>query len=194
MDNLSARKLATKGFGTAMVARLREVDSATTEELAALAGVTPQQAYSRLSFLQGQEGLLHSSGKGLAKVWAMADKSKPAKPAQKVTTLASDAPEGVQAAFTRDHGWKPSLRRLAPVEAGTVLEVGTKVLVQYPDEWRHSSLLSLKRTPDAKGVALCWDVRNSMNVYAPVTPEAAAKHGCKVAVVDERTLEALKAA
>jgi hypothetical protein len=192
-DTNPARRLATKGFGTAMVARLREVDSASTEELAALAGVTPQQAYSRLSFLQTQEGLLQSAGKGLAKVWSMADKSAPPAPV-KAPTLAQDGPAGIKGAFNHNHGWKPSMRNLAPVEDGTILSAGTKVLVQYPEEWRHSALLSLKRAPDADGVALCWDLRNGMCVYAPVTPASASKHGCRVVVVErERDLVALAA-
>lgn len=176
------RKLAVKGFGSVMVARLRE-GSASTEALALEAGVTPQQAYSRLSFLQSQEGLLKSVGKGIAKVWFMADAEAP----EMDVVAPTDA-------FNHDHGWKPSLDHLTAVSADTDLSKGTKVMVEYPEGWRHTSFLSLKHAPDAEGVALCWDMRNDMNVYAPVTAAAAAKHGCRVHVVEgEREIAALAA-
>lgn len=182
------RAVAKKGFGTAMVNHLREVDFASTEELAKLAGVTVEQAYSRLMFLQSQEKMVVSAGKGAAKVWSMADKAPPPAP-----VAALEAPDTVAGHFNRSHGWKPSLKRYPPVASDEQVTVGSKLLVEYPDAWRHSALVSVCRAPDAAGVSQCWDMRNKMYTYIPVTPEAAAKHNVKVhRVTGEKDLIALE--
>lgn len=177
------RAVAKKGFGTLMVEHLRNVDHASTEDLAKLAGVTTKQAYSRLMFLQSQEKMVISSGKGAAKVWSMADKAPPPVP---VTV------ESVST-FNKNHGWKPSLAKYPAVEGAASLKKGDTLLVEYPDGWRHSALVSVCRAPDANGVSQCWDIRNKMYTYVPVTPESAAKHNVKVhRVTGEKDLIALE--
>ncbi len=184
------RQVAKKGFGTVMVNRLKEVDFASTEELATLAGVTLEQAYSRLMFLQSQEKMVVSAGKGQAKVWSMADKAPPPAPS---APASAEGPDTVAGHFNRSHGWKPSLSKYPPVVSAEQVAVGSKLLVEYPDGWRHSALVSVSRLPDANGVAQCWDVRNKMYTYVPVTPESAAKHNCKVhRVTGEKDLIALE--
>lgn len=174
------RQVAKKGFGTVMINRLREVDHASTEELAKLAGVTIEQAYSRLMFLQSQEKMVVSAGKGQAKVWSMADKAPPPAP-----TLESTREEGVSANFNKNHGWKPSLRKYKLVEGAASLKKGDKLLVEYPEGWRHSALVTLTRDPDVEaGVAQAWDIRNHVYTYVPVGYEAMRKHNVKVALVD----------
>lgn len=182
------RNVGKKGFGTVMLNRLREVDYASTEELAALAGVTVKQAYSRLMFLQSQEKMVVSAGKGDAKVWSMADKAPPPAP-----TVESKGDSSVVGAFNRSHGWKPNLNRYKSVESNDEIKVGAKLLVEYPESWRHSALVSVTRAPDSKGVVQCWDLRGKMYAYVPATPEAASKYGCKVVHVrNEKELMTLE--
>jgi hypothetical protein len=179
------RAVAKKGFGTIMVNRLREVDFASTEELAKLAGVTLEQAYSRLMFLQSQEKMVKSSGKGTAKLWSMIDKASP--PAPVVTHSSSDVTNN------RSHGWKPSLKRYPSVTPNEQITVGSKLLVEYSEGWRHSAFVSVCRAPDASGVSQCWDMRNKMYTYVPVTSEAAAKYNVKVhRVTSEKDFVALE--
>lgn len=180
------RQVAKKGFGTTMVNHLREVEYASTDDLAKIAGVTVEQAYSRLMFLQSQEKLVTSTGKGSAKLWSMADKAPPPAP-----IIENTREEGVGANFNRNHGWKPSLTRY-PALAEPV-KVGDKLLIEYPDGWRHSALVSVSREPNVEGAALCWDMRNKMCTYVPVTSEALAKHNVKaVKVVSEKDVIALE--
>lgn len=173
------RAVAKKGFGTVMVEHLRNVDHASTEDLAKLAGVTTEQAYSRLMFLQSQEKMVISSGKGAAKVWSMADKAPP--PALATENKKEPRVNGV---FKKNHGWKPSLRKYAPVTDETIIKHGMKLLVEYPEGWRHTALVSLTRAVDSNGVAQAWDVRNQCYTHVPVTPVAQAKYNCKVVVVE----------
>ena len=183
-NDTKERQVAKKGFGTVMVNRLREVDYASTDDLAKIAGVTVEQAYSRLMFLQSQEKLVTSTGKGSAKLWSMADKAPPPAP-----TLEASKEEGVGG--NRNHGWKPSLKRYPTL--GDDVKVGDKLLVEYPDGWRHSALVSVAREPNAEGTALCWELKYKMYTYVPVTPEAMAKYNVKaVRLTSEKDVIALE--
>lgn len=181
------RQVAKKGFGTVMVNRLREVDYASTDDLAKIAGVTVEQAYSRLMFLQSQEKLVTSTGKGAAKLWSMADKAPPPAPVVEATKE-----EGIGG--NRSHGWKPSLRKYEPVEGAVNLKKGDKLLVEYPEGWRHTALVTLTRDPDVEaGVAQAWDLRNHVYTYVPVGAETMRKHNAKVVkVVSEKDVIALE--
>jgi hypothetical protein len=185
------RNVAKKGFGTVMVEKLREVDHASTEELAKLAGVTVEQAYSRLMFLQSQEKMVVSSGKGSAKLWSMADKAPPPVPKVEATGETSAA-----AAFNKNHGWKPSLRKYQVVEGAASLKKGDTLLVEYPEGWRHTALVTLTRDPDVeKGVAQAWDIRNHVFTYIPVGYESMKKANVKVVqVTSEKDVIALEGA
>lgn len=181
------RAVGKKGFGTAMLNRLGEVDHASTEELAKVAGVTPEQAYSRLMFLQSQEGMVVSSGKGKAKLWSLAGKGAPPAPAP----VAPERKDTVSGNFNKSHGWKPSLTGFEPLTAAA--KVGDKLLVEYPEGWRDSALVAVSREPNAEGAALCWDLRNKMCSFVPVEPEAMVKYGVKaVRVTSEKDLIALE--
>lgn len=170
------RQVAKKGFGTTMINHLREVPHASTEDLARIAGVTVEQAYSRLMFLQSQERMVVSAGKGAAKVWSMADKAPPPAPVGEVTKE-----EGVSATFNKNHGWKPSLSRFQPVEGSASLKKGDTLLVEYPEGWRHTALVTLTRDPDVgNGVCQAWDKRNHVFTYIPVGYETMRKHNVKV--------------
>lgn len=184
----SERQVAKKGFGTVMVNRLREVDYASTDDLAKLAGVTTEQAYSRLMFLQSQEKLVVSTGKGAGKLWSMADKAPP--PA---LVIEATKAEGVSDMFNRNHGWKPSLRGRPPIAGLLDVKKGDKLLVEYPESWRHSALVSVCREPTEDGVAQCWDIRSSGYTYVPVGAEAMAKYNVKVVrVIGEKDVITLE--
>lgn len=186
-EQTTERKVGKKGFGTAMLEHLGKVDHASTSELATLAGVTPEQAYSRLMFLQSQEKMVVSAGKGAAKVWSLAGKAPPPSP----TVEGSKAEGGVAGLFNRNHGWKPSLAAY-PAPVGPVVK-GDNLLVEYPEDWRHSALVTVIRTPDEKGVAQCWDKRNKCYAYVPVTPVSTAQYGVKLALVTgEKNLQILE--
>lgn len=173
------RAVAKKGFGTVMINHLREVDHASTEDLAKLANVTVEQAYSRLMFLQSQEKMVVSAGKGSAKVWSMADKAPPPAP-----TVEATKEDGVSANFNKNHGWKPSLKRYQAVEGAASLKKGDCLLVEYPEGWRHSALVTLTRDPDPDtGVVQAWDIRNHVFTYVPVGYEAMRKNNVKVAQI-----------
>lgn len=65
---LMMNHLAQKGKGT------KKAGTASTEELAAVAGIPVAQAYSRLYWLETKDGKLESTGKGVARVWRLARK------------------------------------------------------------------------------------------------------------------------
>jgi len=183
----SERKVGKKGFGTAMLEHLKTVDYASTTELATLAGVTSEQAYSRLMFLQSQEKMVVSSGKGAAKVWSLIGKAPPPAP----TLESGKVSETVAGIFNKNHGWKPSLKAF-PAPVAPVVK-GDNLLVEYPQDWRHSALVTVLRTPDEHGVAQCWDQRNKCYAYVPVTPVSAAQYGVKLAVVTgEKNMQILE--
>jgi hypothetical protein len=185
-DKKKERNVGKKGFGTVMLEHLRTVDYASTADLAKLAEVTVEQAYSRLMFLQSQEKMVVSAGKGAAKTWSMADKAPPPAPIVNVTKG-----NGVTDIFNRSHGWKPSLSAF-PVPVAPIVK-GDNLLVEYPENWRHTSLVTVTRTPDEKGVALCWDMRNKCFAYVPVTPLSAVKYGIKLAlVIGEKNMQIME--
>ena len=58
----------------------RKAGTATTEELAAAAGIPVGQAYSRLWWMENKDGTIFSiGGKGNTKMWRLVPKRKPAK-------------------------------------------------------------------------------------------------------------------
>lgn len=186
-EQQTERKVGKKGFGTTMLEHLATVDHASTAELAQLAGVTTEQAYSRLMFLQSQEKMVVSAGKGAAKVWSMAGKAPPPEPA----AVHGKVSETVAGVFNKNHGWKPSLAAF-PAPVAPVVK-GDNLLVEYPEDWRHSALVTVLRTPDEKGVAQCWDQRNKCYAYIPVSPVSAAQYGVKLAVVTgEKNMQILE--
>jgi hypothetical protein len=169
------------GFGDKLLAHLKTVPQATTEELAKLAGVSLEQAYSRLMALSYEKRTV-SAGKGKNRAWSL--------PGGEPVAISAPADKPALAG-NRNHGWKPSLARFEPVL--DTPKVGAKLLVEYPEEWRHSALVAVSREPNAEGASLCWDIRNKMCTFVPVEPEAAAKHGVKLAYVSrEKDLIALE--
>jgi len=186
-EQQTERKVGKKGFGTVMLEHLATVDHCSTSELATLAGVTTEQAYSRLMFLQSQEKMVVSAGKGAAKVWSMAGKAPPPMPVTEPGKLS----ETVAGIFNKNHGWKPSLKAF-PAPVAPVVK-GDNLLVEYPEDWRHSALVTVLRTPDEKGVAQCWDQRNKCYTYIPVSPVSVAQYGVKLAVVTgEKNMQILE--
>lgn len=186
-EQTNERKVGKKGFGTVMLEHLNTVDHASTTELAALAGVTAEQAYSRLMFLQSQEKMVVSAGKGAAKVWSLIGKAPPPAPTPELGKVS----ETVAGIFNKSHGWKPSLNGF-PAPIGPIGK-GENLLVEYPEEWRHTGLVTVLRTPDENGAAQCWDQRNKCFAYVPVTPVAAARYGVKLVVVTgEKNMQILE--
>lgn len=186
-EQQAERKVGKKGFGTAMLEHLRGVDHASTTELATVAGVTPEQAYSRLMFLQSQEKMVVSAGKGAAKVWSLAGKAPPPAPVAAVGKTS----DSVAGTFNKSHGWKPSLEGY-PAPVAPVVK-GDSLLVEYPEAWRHTALVTVVKTPDENGVAQCWDVRNQCYTFVPVTPVSTAKYGVRLGVVvGEKMMQTLE--
>jgi hypothetical protein len=183
----SERKVGKKGFGTVMLDHLDIVEHASTDELAKLAGVTSAQAYSRLMFLQSQERMVVSAGKGASKVWSMAGKAPPPEP----TDVPGTVSETVAGVFNKSHGWKPSLASY-PAPIAPIVK-GDNILVEYPEEWRHSVLVTVLKTPDEQGAAQCWNQRDKCYCAVPVTPVAMAKWGVKIGLVlGEKALQILE--
>jgi len=182
------RQVAKTGFGAVLVNHLRSVDHASTDELAKIAGVRPEQAYARLMYLQSHSGIVRSSGRGTAKLWSMADKEAPPMPKAAVESRS----ESITGGFNRSHGWKPSLDSYKILD-GVGASRKDKLLVEYPENWRHTALVEVLRDPGNDGVAMCWDLRNKMFTYVPVTPESMVKHSVKVAkIVSEKDLVKLE--
>lgn len=170
------------GFGDKLLAHLKTVPQASTEELAKLAGVTLEQAYSRLMALSYEKRTI-SAGKGKNRAWSL--------PGGEPVAAVMAAPTQPSVVGNRNHGWKPSLARFEPVT--TTPKVGDKLLVEYPEEWRHTALVAVSREPNAEGAALCWDIRNKMCTFVPIELEAIAKYKVKVVVVkSEKDLIALE--
>jgi len=171
------------GFGDKLLAHLKTVPQASTEELAKLAGVTLEQAYSRLMALSYEKRTI-SAGKGKNRAWSLPG----GEPVAAAATPAVDKPSVVG---NRNHGWKPSLARFEPIVETP--KVGSKLLVEYPEEWRHTALVSVSREPNAQGAALCWDIRNKMCTFVPIKLEAIVKYGVKVVLVkSEKDVVALE--
>ncbi len=80
---MSNATLPKRNSGKIMMDHLREIGrakkkagTATTAELAAVAGISIGQAYSRLYWLEVREGKLESTGKGEHRVWRLARRTK----------------------------------------------------------------------------------------------------------------------
>lgn len=175
------------GFGDVFLTHLTTVPSATADELASLAGVTFQQAISRLNFMERVEKRLTGVGKGKKKLWSIPEGQSPVfkKRAAKIVEVDKSL-NGAD----RCYGWKPSTERFSPVTI--VPKVGDKLLVVYPERWRHSLVASVTRVPDVDGASLCWDLRGKMYAYVPVDPAVAARHGVALfRVVKSRDLKEL---
>lgn len=187
MTTEAPRKTVRRGFGKAMLDHLEGVDHASTEELAKVAGVDAKQAYSRLMFLQATEGVVTSAGKGAMKSWSLSTKAPPPQP----TVTAQRAADTVSGAFNRSHGWKPDLARFQPVMAPVIK--GDSLVAEFKEGWRHSSVVTVVREPDATGVAQCWDLRNKCYAYLPVTEEACERYGVRIrSVSGEKLLQQLE--
>ena len=81
MDNNNSSK--KRNVGKIMMDHLLEIGrakkkagQANTVTLAMVAGIPVSQAYSRLFWLETREGKLESVGKGEARVWRLARRSK----------------------------------------------------------------------------------------------------------------------
>jgi hypothetical protein len=175
-EQQTERKVGVKGFGGAMLNHLATVEQASTLELAQNAGVTVEQAYARLMYLQSKENMVMSSGKGEAKVWSL-----PRQSGDVVATQPKKIKEQVVNVFGKSHGWKPLMDSF-PAPVAPIVK-GDTLLVEYPEHWRHSAIVTVLRTPDEQGVAQCWDRRNKCYAYVPVTPVAVAQYGVKLVVV-----------
>lgn len=139
------------GFGDKLLAHLKTVPQASTEELAKLAGVTLEQAYSRLMALSYEKRTV-SAGKGKNRAWSLPGGSP-------VAAVAAPKVQGLVG--NRNHGWKPDLSRFEPL-SGPV-KAGDKLLVEYPEEWRHTMLCSVTREDGyfgQAGVAQVWNLRD----------------------------------
>lgn len=150
---VTERKVGTKGFGSVMLDRLR-TGPASTEELATLAGVTPQQAYSRLSFLQSQEDMLESVGKGTKKVWAFKGQSQELQNQAQTLSAHSDGPE---------HGHDA----VDTSETALDIKKGDKLLVRYLESERAEAHVVVTRPADPDGTVLCWDLGLGSYLYVP---------------------------
>ena len=139
------------GFGDKLLAHLGTVPHASTDDLAKLAGVTLEQAYSRLMALSYEKRVV-SAGKGKNRAWAL--------PGGEPVAVAVVPTKTAGLVVNRNHGWKPDLSRFEPL-TGEV-KAGDKLLVEYPEEWRHTMLCSVTRANEyfgQEGLAQVWNLR-----------------------------------
>lgn len=172
------------GFGDILLAHLKTVPQASTEELAKLANVKLEQAYSRLMALSYEKRVV-SAGKGKNRAWSL--------PGGTPVAVSAPAKPSGTIVGNRNHGWKPDLSRFEPL-VGSVA-VGDKLLVEYPEEWRHTMLCSVTREDDyfgQQGVAQVWNLRD--DCYGLVDWAGFEARGWKVVrVKGEKDLEKLAA-
>jgi hypothetical protein len=172
-----------KGFGDVLLAHLKTIPQATTEELAKLAGVTLEQAYNRLMALSYEKRMI-SAGKGKNRAWSL-----PGGEPVAVATRANAKVVGI--VDRRNHGWKPDLTRFELFDGQ--IKVGDKLLVEYPEEWRHTMLCSVTRADGyfgQQGLAQVWNLRE--DCFGLVDWSGFAARGWKIArVKGEKDLEKL---
>lgn len=171
-----------RGFGDVLLGHLNGVPQRTTEELAKLAGVTLEQAYGRLMVLS-YGGRCVSAGKGKNRAWSL--------PGGQPVATAVVPTKTAGLVVNRNHGWKPDLSRFEPL-TGEV-KMGDKLLVQYPEEWRHTMLCSVTRANEyfgQEGVAQVWNLRE--DCFGLVDWAGFEARGWKIArVKGEKDLEKL---
>jgi hypothetical protein len=68
--------------------KARKAGTATTEELAAAAGIPVKQAYDRLWWMEKKDGTLVSTGTGKNRTWRTTPKPRKASPAPKAAAEA----------------------------------------------------------------------------------------------------------
>jgi len=169
------------GFGDKLLAHLKTVPQASTEELAKLAGVTLEQAYSRLMALSYEKRMV-SAGKGKNRAWSLPGGAPVASTVVPVAKIVD----------RKNHGWKPDLSRFEPL-IGDV-KVGDKLLVEYPEEWRHTMLCSVVKPAGYNErepyIAQVWNLREDCyGIIDALTFEA---RGWKIVrVKGEKDLEKL---
>ena len=170
------------GFGDKFLTHLGTVPQSSTDELAKLAGVTLEQAYSRLMALSYEKRVV-SAGKGKNRAWSLPG-------GQPVATVAAPT-KAAGLIGNRNHGWKPDLSHFEPFTGQP--KVGDKLLVQYPEEWRHTMLCSVTRANEyfgQEGVAQVWNLRE--DCYGLVDWAGFEARGWKIArVKSEKDLEKL---
>jgi hypothetical protein len=170
------------GFGDIFLAHLKTVPQSSTEELAKLANVKLEQAYSRLMTLSYEKRVV-SAGKGKNRAWSLHG-GQPVAAAVVPTKTAGIVDR-------RNHGWKPDLSRFEPFTGEPKL--GDKLLVQYPEEWRHTMLCSVTRANEyfgQDGVAQVWNLRE--DCFGLVDWAGFEARGWKIARVrSEKDLEKL---
>lgn len=178
-----------KGYGELMLARLREVPHATTNELAELAGVPVKHAESRLYYLQHHDGRIKSVGKGAAKLWFLPECETPPEAPPPEAPKPPKQPELDALGFESKSGWKPSHRSFVPFDPITEVSVGDRLLIEYPERWRDSVAVFVRRVPDDKGVALCGFLDSSSSCYVDLKTFAA--RGWKVSRLSKQDAERL---
>lgn len=140
-----------RGFGDVLLGHLKDVPQRSTEELAKLAGVTLDQAYGRLMVLS-YGGRCVSAGKGKNRAWSL--------PGGAPVPVAAVLTKQAGLVVNRNHGWKPDLSRFEAFDGQ--VKPGDKLLVEYPEEWRHTMLCTVTR-PDGyfgqQGLAQVWNLR-----------------------------------
>ena len=170
------------GFGDKLLAHLKTVPQSSTEELAKLGGVSLDQAYGRLMALSYEKRVI-SAGKGKNRAWSLPDGAP--------TSEAAAVPK-LPLPGNKNHGWKPDLSRFEPL-SGPV-KLGDKLLVEYPEEWRHTMLCSVVKLPGyierEPNIACVWNLRDDCYSIADVVSFEA--RGWKISrVKGEKDLEKL---
>lgn len=101
---MSDTNTAKKNAGTTMLEFLRakgkkarKAGTATTEELAAVAGIPVKQAYDRLWWMERKDGVLVSTGTGKARVWRTTPKPRKKGQEEVPTEVSVEASETVEA-------------------------------------------------------------------------------------------------
>lgn len=155
------------GFGDFILAYLATVPQATTDEIELALKkdykLTYLQINARLHALS-YEKRVKCAGKGKNKVWALPTSTTPL-----VVQYSSPREKTVSLVDRKNHGWKPNLARFEPLVEGSKMKLKDKLLVEYPEDWRHTMFCSVTRLPDANGNVQVWNLRDHCFSVVDVT-------------------------
>lgn len=167
------------GFGDFILAYLATVPQATTDDIELALKkdykLTYLQINARLHALSYEKRVKYA-GKGKNKVWAL-----PGSTAPLVAQVSSPRETTISLVDRKNHGWKPNIAQYEPLVEGSKMKLKDKLMVEYPEDWRHSMFCSVTRLPDANGNVQVWNLRD--HCFSVVDVTTYKSRGWKVARV-----------
>lgn len=187
---LPLRRAMAKDLGTRAVLFLAEKkEGASLAEVCAGIGETdPKRVEGRLRFMSKMGNpKIRFEGVPSERRWFLVEGAE--LPSTAPAYEDSDASTAVvdRSLGGRSKGWKPSVDRLSLIEEP--VGKGVKLLVVYPESWRSSVVVEVRREPDDMGAVLAWDMNNSYHCFVPGTVAACDRTGIKSYVLNSKTLQ-----